>query len=193
MKRIFLIALLFTSISSFAQNFQLGLKAGVNLSNFIGGKFDTIENNALVGFHAGAFVRFMFDHFAIQPEALISTQGAKLKHRGVSSDYKITYVNVPVLIQYESDKGFYGEGGLQIGFKVGENVPNTTIENFAKNADVAIPLGLGYHSKMGLGFGARYNFGVSKVGDFEPSSIDPNFSNGVMQFSLFYTFFNKKK
>lgn len=193
MKRIFLIALLFISIGACAQNFQIGLKAGVNFSNFLGGRFDTIQNSTLVGFHGGAFVRFMFGNFAIQPEAVISTQGAKLKHRGVSNDYKITYVNIPVIFEYETDGGFLVEAGPQLGFKVDESVPASTVENFAKGTDVAFDLGIGYHSKIGLGISGRYNIGISHVGDFEPTAINPDFSNGVFQISLFYTFFNKKK
>lgn len=44
---------------------------------------------------------------------------------------------------------------------------------------------------MGLGIGGRYNIGVSKVGDFDAANIDPDFKNGVIRFSLFYTLFNK--
>ncbi|HEY1872248.1 MAG TPA: hypothetical protein VGG71_14395, partial [Chitinophagaceae bacterium] len=68
MKKIFLLAALLISIETYAQTFQVGLKAGVNLSNFTGGSFDTIQNNTLLGFHVGAFLRFKFDKFAIQPE-----------------------------------------------------------------------------------------------------------------------------
>jgi hypothetical protein len=190
MKRMFFLATLLISISAFSQNFQVGIKAGVNISNFKGGSFDSIKNNTLVGFHAGGFLRFKFGNFAIQPEALVSTQGAKLEYLGNEKDYKITYINIPILAQYETDGGFYVEAGPQFGFKISEDVPSSTVEDFAKSTDVAIALGLGYHSKMGLGIGARYNIGVSNVGDFDATNINPDFKNGVLQFSLFYTLFN---
>jgi hypothetical protein len=47
---------------------------------------------------------------------------------------------------------------------------------------------------MGLGIGARYTAGISKVGDFDASQgQNPDFKNGVIQISLFYTLFNNRK
>ena len=188
--RKFVFAVLFFTSTSYAQNFQAGIKAGVNISNFTGGNFNTIENNTLLGFHAGGLLRFKFGGFALQPEVLLSTQGAKLKDADTEQDYKITYVNIPVMLQYETTGGFYLEAGPQVGFKVNEDVPNSTIEDFAKSTDFSLAGGLGYHSKIGLGIGGRYTVGISKVGDFDAGTIDPDFKNGVIQISLFYTFFN---
>ena len=94
------------------------------------------------------------------------------------------------MLQYETPGGFYLEAGPQVGFKVNEDVPNSTIEDFAKSTDFSLAGGLGYHSKIGLGIGGRYTVGISKVGDFDAGTIDPDFKNGVIQISLFYTFFN---
>ena len=187
-----LFAVLFFTTTSYAQNFQVGIKAGVNISNFTGGNFNTIENNTLVGFHAGGLLRFKFGGLALQPEVLFSTQGAKLKDASSEQDYKISYVNIPVMVQYETEGGFYVEAGPQVGFKVSEDVPNSTIEDFAKSTDFSIAAGLGYHSKMGLGIGGRYTIGISKVGDFDAGAIDPDFKNGVIQVSIFYTLFNNE-
>lgn len=193
MRKLILTALLFWAVTTQAQNFQVGLKGGVNISNFTGGNFNTIKNKTLVGFHAGGLMRFKFGGLALQPEVLFSSQGAKLDSVGNEKDYKISYINIPIMLQYETPGGFYVEAGPQVGFKVNENVPNTTVENFAKSSDVAIALGLGYHSNMGLGIGARYNIGVSKVGNFDAGNINPDFKNGVAQISVFYTLFNNKK
>lgn len=190
---IVLAAALIVTATTHAQNFEPGIKAGVNISNFTGGDFNTVENNSLVGFHAGGLLRFRFNKVVLQPEVLFSTQGAKLKDSLDESDYKISYINVPVMLQYETDGGFYVEAGPQFGFKVSEDIPNSTIDNFAKSTDVSIALGLGYISKIGLGIGGRYTVGVSKVGDFDASNIDPDFKNGVIQFSLFWVFFHGKK
>jgi len=193
MKKMVIVPLTLVSLISFAQTFQPGIKAGVNISNFTGGDFNTVEHKALVGFHGGGFFRFKFDHFVIQPEVVFSSQGSKIKDSSFEANYKISYVNIPVLLQYESDGGFYVEAGPQVGFKVSENIPNSTVENFAKSTDLSIALGLGYISKIGLGIGGRYNVGVSKVGDFDASDISPDFKNGVIQISLFWFFFHGKK
>jgi hypothetical protein len=193
MKKLLILLCVALSTTAFAQTFQLGLKGGINISNFNGGDFNTIKNKALVGYHAGAFLRLRYGHLAIQPAVLLSTQGATLENAGNEQDYKITYVNVPVLLQYQTDGGFYLEAGPQVGFKVDEDIPNSTIDDFAKSTDLSLAFGLGYFSRMGLGVGARYNVGVSKVGDFDASNIDPDFRNGVLQFSVFYSIFGNRK
>ena len=187
-------ALLLAGTAGFAQNFQLGLKAGANFSNFTGGEFRDIDKKTLVGFHGGAFINFGFgDHLSLQPEVLFSTQGAKLKESTTEENFKLSYINVPVMVKYRFTGGFYLEAGPQIGFKVSEDIPNTTIKDFAKSTDLSVGAGLGYHSDMGLGIGARYVAGISKVGDFDGSDIDPDFRNSTIQVSLFYTLFNNNR
>ena len=90
--------------------------------------------------------------------------------------------------------GFYLEAGPQFGFKLSESISGANnTENFAKNADFGVGAGLGFHGKSGLGIGGRYVLGLSKVGDFDKSEFaDPNFKNGVIQVSLFYTFLNNR-
>jgi hypothetical protein len=186
MKKSIILAFLFTSSFVFAQKVQFGIKAGANVSNFTGGNFDAVEKKALVGFHGGAFLNFSFVGFAIQPEAMISTQGAKIDSVSGSYDWKVTYIAVPVMAQYRFPGGFFIEAGPQVAFKIGENIENKTVGNFARDLDLSAAGGLGFKSKSGFGLGARYTVGLSKVGDFEASSgIDPDFKNGVIQASLY--------
>jgi hypothetical protein len=170
-----------------AQNFQFGLKAGLNVSNFTGGDFDAVKKKALVGVHAGTYFRFKFANFAIQPEAIISTQGAKIDSVSGSYDWKITYVNVPVMAQYYFNGGFYLEAGPQVGFAISQDISNSTIEDFVQELDLSLAAGLGLRAKTGLGIGARYTAGLSKLGDFKGNvnSINPDFKNGVIQASIY--------
>lgn len=194
MKKLFVAALVLVSATSFGQTFQLGVKGGVNVSNFTGGDFKDLDKQSMVGFHAGAFVNFFLgDHFAIAPEVLFSSQGAKLENAGNKENIKVSYVNVPVMLKYRFTGGFYLEAGPQIGFKVSEKTDNLPINTFAKSTDLSVAGGLGWHSDMGLGLGARYTAGISKVGDFDGANIDPDFRNGVIQVSLFYTLFNNNR
>ena len=191
MKKLLFSALVIISTAGFSQGFQLGVKGGVNVSNYTGGD---IENSALVGFHGGATLGFLIgDHFAIQPEVLFSSQGAKRDYIGEKENFNVSYINVPVLAKFRFTGGFYLEAGPQVGFKINENVPDKTVENFAKDLDLSLAAGLGYHSPIGLGIGARYNAGLSKVGDFDPNTADPDFKNSTLQFFVFYTLFNNKK
>ena len=190
MKNSLILPLILLTSFAFGQ-LSFGLKAGVNISNFSGGDFNTVKKSALVGFHGGGLIHLgIGHHLVLQPELLYSTQGAKLENAGIKTDYKLDYINIPVMLQYETDGGFYLEAGPQIGFKASEAVPDSIP---AKTSDLAIGLGLGYHSKGGFGIGGRYNVGISKVGDFDASNISPDFKNAVLQFSIFYTFLNKRR
>lgn len=184
-KYLLVAAMLFSTVVS-AQKFQFGAKAGINISNFTGGDFEDVEKKALVGFHGGVYLRFALANISIQPEAMISTQGAKIDSVSGSYDWKLTYINVPVMVQYRFTGGVYIEAGPQVGFKIDESIPNQTIDEFANGLDFSIAAGLGYRTKGGLGLGGRYTVGVSKVGDFEPSNgINPDFKNGVIQISVY--------
>jgi hypothetical protein len=185
MKKLIVVVFVLSSTLSFAQ-VQFGIKAGANVSNFTGGNFDAVKKKALVGFHGGIFLNFHLENLSIQPEAFISTQGAKIDSVSGSYNWKVTYVNVPVVVQYRFNSGFFLEAGPQVGFKVSEDIENKTISNFAKDLDLSAVGGLGFKSKGGLGIGARYSVGLSKVGNFEANSgIDPDFKNGVIQASVY--------
>jgi len=91
------------------------------------------------------------------------------------------------MLQYGTDAGFYVEAGPQGGFK-SKDVPDSTLEVFAKGGDRSFGPGLGFHSKVGSGIGSRYLVGISKIGNFDSGNINPNFENSVRQFSMFFTF-----
>ena len=185
-KIILLLTISFLAVPAMAQHFQVGLRAGVNVSNFTGGNFDAVKKKALVGFHAGGFFRFKISRIALQAEALVSTQGAVIDSVSGSYDWKVTYVNVPLLLQYYLTKRWYLELGPQVGFKLSEDFQNSTLNNFAKDLELSAAAGLGYRTRSGFGLGFRYTAGLSTIGDFRPSGgIDPDFRNGVIQGSLY--------
>ncbi|MBI3140078.1 MAG: PorT family protein [Sphingobacteriales bacterium] len=184
----FILLLLFAALvqSSLAQHFQFGLKAGANISNFTGGDFDAVKKKALVGFHGGLYLKFKIASFGLQPEIMVSTQGAKIDSVSGSYDWKVTYINVPVMAQFYLKGGFYMEAGPQVGFKLSDDFGSSTLNDFAKNLDLSVAAGLGYRGKAGFGLGARYTAGLSKIGDFSPSNgVNPDFKNGVIQFSIY--------
>ncbi|WP_188929505.1 porin family protein [Dyadobacter endophyticus] len=172
------------TITSFAQTFGFGPKAGVNVSNYQGGN---IQTEAKLGYHFGGMLNFGFGNvFSIQPEVLFSTLGAKVESGGSKTDFKINYLTVPVMLKFRTRSGFYLEAGPQAGFRLSESVPDQTIDHFAKNLDISLGAGLGYQSNIGLGIGFRYVAGLSKVGDFSSQEINPDFKNSVIQGSLFW-------
>jgi hypothetical protein len=206
MKNFFLIGFIFLSGSSFGQGLMarlsFGLKAGTNYSNFTNGTYRNYTNgnynfnnlklstNGLFGFHAGAIVNFkIIGGLSFQEEFLFSTQGAQVQtYTFTKENLKIYYMTVPLLLKYRTIWGIYIEGGGQVGFPIKEETGNQSVSNFTKKMDLAGVGGLGYQMKCGLGFGARYVAGISKVGDFNSSNISPDYKNAVIQGSIFFIF-----
>lgn len=192
LKNLFVAMLVLSVQPAFAQ-LQLGLKAGANFSNFTGGDFKDIETEALTRPYVGAYVRWRFaNNLGLQPEILFSEQGAKLKSGTEEFDAKVSYINIPIMLQYHFGN-LYAEVGPQVGFKLDEDTPDGASGDFAKSNDVGIAVGLGYETKIGLGINARYIMGLTSVGETDSPDYDSDFKNGVFQVGLFYTFFNKKK
>jgi Outer membrane protein beta-barrel domain len=184
MRKIFL-AVIFIAVTHtiIAQKISWGMKAGANITNFTGGDFQNVNKKALIGFHAGLFLNFNFGLLSLQPEVLVSTAGAKFEN--ADSSFRLTYLSVPVMLKFRTPGGFYFEIGPQVGFKLSENISNQTVKDFAKNLDLTAAGGLGFQTKGGLGLGARYLAGLSKVGNFiATSSADPDFKNSIFQIGI---------
>jgi len=213
---------LVTSLAVFAQDnkparapqtitTRFGLKGGVNLaeynlSNNIGGS--AVGVNMKPSFNAGAFVKILIaGAFRIQPEVVFSGQGSKLfSGSGTSTvnyDESLHYINVPIFFQWQSMGGFFLETGPQAGFLIsakdkvasGNSSANseTDIKDQRKGFDFSWATGLGYVHQIGLGVGARYNYGISNVLNTNNTnngtvSNSDTIKNSVIQFSLIYQF-----
>jgi len=191
MKKLVIICFVLVTTHSFSQGIlkklEFGLKAGTNVSNFTDASFPT---DPLIGFHGGATVAFKItNNFLIQEDFLFSMQGAKIKGGSLDvQDLKLYYVSIPILLKYRTNAGFFVEAGAQTGMKVKEEVMGQQNNDVFKKVDVAAVGGIGYQSKIGLGIGARYVYGLSKVGDFKTAEFNNDFKNNIIQASIFYVF-----
>jgi Outer membrane protein beta-barrel domain len=192
-KKTIIFAIFFLLSSTKAQQIHPGLKGGINASQLIYGD-NTISPNSKVGLNLGvlANIHTSSKSWAIQPEFLYSTEGAKIIGN-LSFKYILYYLNVPVLVQYMFENGFRLEGGPQIGFLLNakEKVNDVSVDDKAfKSTAFSIPIGLGYLTTSGLGFDARYLFGLSNInGISNGSTIHSN----VFQFGIFYQVNDTKK
>lgn len=183
-KIIFLSA--FTVIASFTQaQISYGVKAGVNLTKFSGS--DIGDNQFLVGFAGGGLINYkLADAISLQGELLYSLEGASYKGEG-SSKIKASYINIPILAQYNHASGFYAETGPQVGFlisaKQSYNGNSNDIKDDFKKINFSWGLGAGYKLTNGLGIGARYNLGITSIADG-----DANVKLGGFHIGLSYTF-----
>jgi hypothetical protein len=187
-KTIIFVATLFFMFNAKSQSAHFGIKGGMNASslNFEGNS----DMQTKIGFNAGilAHIHTGNEFWAFQPEAYYSSEGAKSKsNSNVSTN--LGYINVPVLVQYMFNNGFRLEAGPQVGFlisaknKVNDN--STDIKDNLQSAVFSIPAGVGYLTSTGLGFDARYNFGISNI---NKSTSGAKTRSNVFQFDIFYQF-----
>lgn len=159
---------------------KFGPKAGLNIAT-------VSEDNtkALVGFHIGGFAEIMLnDKFAIQPEVLYSAQGAKADVG--NGEWKLGYINVPVMAKYFVAEGFSVEAGPQIGFLMtAEDEDGHDFKDSFETTDFGFNFGAGYALPMGLMFQARYCLGLS---DIAKNNSGDAVKNGVFQLSVGYKF-----
>ncbi|ULQ57915.1 PorT family protein [Flavihumibacter rivuli] len=195
MKKILLLSFLaFMGYLANAQ-VQFGAKAGVNFSTLVGDDSEGAKTHT--SFYGGAFARFSINEsIKFQPELVYSALGTKADDQDVSGEFRFGYITVPIMFQYHTPGGFFGETGPQLGFLVNSKVESegTSVDfkDYTKSFDFNWAFGLGYQLKSGLGFNARYCLGLSKVIDGEAlieQEVDTK--NSVIQVGLFYVFKGK--
>ena len=168
-------------------NVEFGIKAGINAANF---KIDpSFNSDSRIGLHLGGLAHIhVTEHFAVQPELMISAQGADY---GENNEDKFTYLNLPVLAQVMFGDGFRIQTGPQVGILMNAKSENgnaeSDIDDNFKRGDFAWTFGGGYLSHSGLGVDIRYNLGISDI-----SKTNSDVKNRVWQFGLFYQFTDRR-
>jgi hypothetical protein len=141
-----------------------GIKGGLNvadISNFNG------ENR--VSGHVGLFLHHTINpNWCVQPEVLYSGQGQKYMTVNGERTLALSYIQVPVMIQYYPVKQLYFEAGPQVSFLTsanvkGEGADKVEVDGSYNKADFGINVGAGIAATHNLGFYARYNAGLTDI------------------------------
>lgn len=182
MKKLFVMAaMVLSSVGAFAQQAAgtttIQPKVGLNVST-IG------DNKWKAGFAAGAELQYQAsDNLGVAVGALYSVQGFKGKDLisagGMNiegSKWNLSYINIPITLNYYPVAGLALKAGLQPGFLVNKDGMDD-----AKTFDLSIPVGLSYEYQN-IVFDARYNIGVTKVAD------NWDHYNNVIQITVGYKF-----
>jgi hypothetical protein len=171
-----------------AQHVNIGIKGGLNVFNIHND--NGVKYDAKTGLHLGLLGHIHLDkEWAVQPEIVYSSQGAKYNFANSETRVNLDYINVPVLLQYMFDNGFRFEAGPQVGFLINAKTGNKidVIDNY-KSIDFGLGLGIGYiKPSTGLGIDARYNLGLSDI--TENNSVKS--TNRGFQLGVFYQFKHK--
>ncbi|NNK70910.1 MAG: PorT family protein [Flavobacteriaceae bacterium] len=186
MKRLVLVAVLALFCFSGVQaQVNFGAKAGVNFANLNGDDADELDPNSRTSFNLGAVVEIpVSDAFSVQPEVLFSGQGATVDAEGDEATFKLDYINIPVLADFQVADGFSIQAGPQLGFNIGDDLEfnGETESTEAESIDFGAAFGAQYQMATGLLIQARYALGLSDVYE------DADVKNGVFSISVGWMF-----
>lgn len=166
---------------------HFGIKGGVNFANLE--IEDVADGDHRTGFHVGGLAHIHVSrNFAIQPELVFSLQGREQTIGGTDYRTNLSYINLPVLLQYMAGTGFRLQTGPQLGILVNAETKVNDVEMDVKDSyktpDISWAFGASYLTNAGIGFDARYNLGLSNIYDVGNGEI----RNRVWQIGLFYQF-----
>ncbi|AXY76484.1 PorT family protein [Paraflavitalea soli] len=164
-KIVFLAVIACCSASVLQAQLKPGIKGGLNVtdvSNFNG-------DNRISG-HVGLFLHHTINsNWCIQPEVLYSGQGQKYNAPDGERTLALSYIQVPVMVQYYPIRQLYFEAGPQVAFLTsakskGEgDKSDVEVDNAYRKADFALNVGVGVAATHQLGFYARYSAGLSDI------------------------------
>jgi hypothetical protein len=168
-----LCAFALSTVPAFAQTPQappsptFGLEGGVDWSHVSpAGTGETISNE--VGAVVGAFVALPISKsYRILIEGQYIQKHSKHEFTGLTSDLKIDYFEVPVLVKMPLFKGIFMTEGVGFAFPVSAKVSaggtDTDVKNSVTNPDVSIIIGGGYPITPHAAIELRYDGGFRNV------------------------------
>jgi hypothetical protein len=159
----------FAIVTTQAQGFHLGIKAGANLNKMNGQEFD---QGFKFGYNVGAFAELNFTPmWGIQPELMFNQTNYRTGDRfsdiypnGVSDvKGKLNYLTVPILLSFRPIPFLSLQAGPQFGIKLNkdEHLVNNTADAF-KSGDFAL-VGGAQLNIANIKLGARYVWGLSDI------------------------------
>ncbi len=173
MKKVLLsLVVIATTVLASQAQVSYGAKAGANLYNFSGDDAEGLDSK--IGFNVGGFVNIpVSETFSVQPELVFSAEGAKASEG--DGTLNLNYLNIPIMLQYNTPSGFYAEAGPQIGLLMSAKAKldgeSEDIKDSFKGTNISVGVGLGYRLQNGLGFGARYNLGLGNILDSDGGDL----------------------
>lgn len=182
-----LLCLSFLAVSTqlFAQSPRVGVKAGLNASNFFINQDDVDDENLRLGLHAGVFGQMMGEDDAVglQAELLVSTKGASAVYNAFGASQRVTlnslYLDIPILLVIKLGDVVDLQGGAYGGFLLGaststdgdfgDGYEELDRDNF-NSFDYGLAVGLTFNFDV-ISLGARYNYGLNEVAKSDAAQL----------------------
>jgi hypothetical protein len=173
-------------MQTFSQRLTIGPKLGINVS--------TLSNaegaESRVGLTGGGFLVYsIVKNFGVSADVLYSQQGAKSSEGGVTLDYKLDYLSIPILANV-----FFGELGDQLRPKIvlgpslnfllsSDPVDKSELNSFDLSAIIGAGLNYRIGDRTWLNMDARYGIGATEI-DKSPQPEDDAVKNNVFSVTL---------
>jgi hypothetical protein len=192
---LFLLSFFAVSAGPVRGQIELGAKAGLAVSNFVGD--DDPEFSSKANFTGGfTFRHELSRNFSIQPEFLYAVKGAKTQTEidGVLADvsFRVTYLEVPAILRYSitprsgispvlaAGPTLSWNADARVKFKaVGSDLEFTEADDSIESFDLGMAAEVGLDFKWDLrtiSTGIRYTFGLSQL----VSDSESNRRNGTL-------------
>jgi hypothetical protein len=189
--------LILLAVSANAQ-LQFGAKAGLNYSilsfNFDGEKPEGFENPTGIGYHVGGYLKKSFsDKIGLRPELMLSMRTTSDSEDGVKWKDTYTYIDIPVLLDYNLSEKLSFQVGPQFSILGGnkykvtaDGKTDTTSDTEGLNSmNFCLALGGVFDTGNSLNFGFRYLRGLNSLyEETEGGTVNWN----VLQLSVGYSF-----
>jgi hypothetical protein len=154
------------SKTTYAQGVKLGLRFMPTFSSFKVSTPDdeTIKGEFTLGYGFGGMLGFYFsEHFGLQGELIYNSLSQKYSRAGLEGRVDLDYVNIPMLLSFNT--GIHNPVNLnvvvgpQIGINVGGEVDQTGDNTYAALLSVR-------KSDLGLAYGLGLDFGLNSERTF---------------------------
>ncbi len=194
---LFFVACPFLAVAQEAQiSSHFGIKAGPSLTRLsVSGITPNIPKQK-IDYHLGGMYRFRYNRFVIQPEVLYSAKGGTFQAvrvgGKVTTKNNFAYVSVPLLFGYIPTEGIT----LQVGPEFSYALNSGTATGPGQRNDIGIVVGAHYDfldmlDKFSLHL--RYIHGLNNVAPPSDPALAVDYRNRVLQLSMVYNFYKKKK
>ncbi|MFP2996733.1 porin family protein [Spongiivirga sp. MCCC 1A20706] len=171
MKQLLVIAFIFFTAHCFSQAIpKYGFKIGANFADLTFEGKDVADTRN--GFATGFFINYSInDKFKVQPELQYSAQGSK--------QFRVEYLQLPIMAKYVVTKNFNLQLGPQVGLKIHE------FQDGLKNLDYAAVGGIGINIIENVEFDIRYAFGLQQI--FDDPNVFQDSQHRYVQVTIAYT------
>ncbi|MCL3780040.1 PorT family protein [Prolixibacteraceae bacterium JC049] len=182
-----------------AQRFSGGVLGGITASQVEGDKYSGFHRLGVTG---GMWVRFpVSDKWGLQGEIKYTQKGSKRNPKPKKGDYTsysmaTHYVELPLLLRYETQKRFSLLGGVTAGYLIGSKekdeygvIDESLIKESIKKIDIAVTAGVEVALIPKLSLDLRWAYSLLPIRDLKgdgPYWFDGGQHNQWLSTTLYY-------